>query len=58
MKDILADNFTKAWGKLEFENHRTRIGITLIKEEIIIELGKLICTSRNKKADCVDIKRV
>ena len=37
-KDMLADDFTKALGKPEFENHRARLGMTLTKEDVVVEV--------------------
>ncbi len=37
-KDLLADDFTKALEKPEFENHRARLGMTLTKEDVIAEV--------------------
>lgn len=35
---MLADNLTKTLGKLKFENHWGRLGMTLIKKDVIIEV--------------------
>ena len=35
---MLADDFTKALGKPEFENHRARLEITLTKKDVIAEV--------------------
>lgn len=37
-KNMLADNFIKALGKPEFENHRVKLGMTLTKEDVVAEV--------------------
>lgn len=37
-KDMLVDNFIKALRKPKFENHQVRLGITLIKEDVIVKI--------------------
>ena len=35
---MLADDFTKALEKPEFENHRARLEMTLTKEDVVAEV--------------------